>query len=369
MLCLSTDSSSTLATHIEQSAPADVLSADTTQPTRLVEGGYASWRRRRLRDESSRHPPERCCLFLRTPADARWGRDHRGRRRRADHEVPAEELVANLADEAGLPLAAAYDRERRVPRDNVKAINRQDRARRGRCRHRCTSPSAHARPPVCRRRSSGPMPRNASATYAWVCFVNASPNQMPPTAFLDWFAGPDGQSILASFGFGSPTRRSSGVLTARLTGLRMAYFRVPALRLDRPTGVSGPMRGGPDGMIWAHRLVCGASKEWSLTSAVAPTDKLHSSARTADQAMRPYHAVGDHPHGPGTHLWACQVLTSPVRGILCPSQGPFCQPSCQYPRGVSSRANRIRTTPGSTGRQARRTSPGTPWPRPRSPMR
>src|SRR5687768_6619184 len=42
-LTLSTDSSSTLATQIEQGAPADVfLSADTTQPARLVEGGFAT---------------------------------------------------------------------------------------------------------------------------------------------------------------------------------------------------------------------------------------------------------------------------------------------------------------------------------------
>ena len=44
---------------------------------------------------------------------------------------------------------------------------------------------------------------NVSATYAGVV-VNASANADAATAFLDWFAGPDGQSILASFGFGSP---------------------------------------------------------------------------------------------------------------------------------------------------------------------
>ena len=42
-LTISTDSSSALATQIEQGAPADVfLSADTTNPQKLVDGGFAS---------------------------------------------------------------------------------------------------------------------------------------------------------------------------------------------------------------------------------------------------------------------------------------------------------------------------------------
>src|SRR4029077_18619295 len=42
-LTVATDSSSTLETQIEQGAPADVfLSADTTNPKKLVDGGFAS---------------------------------------------------------------------------------------------------------------------------------------------------------------------------------------------------------------------------------------------------------------------------------------------------------------------------------------
>ena len=42
-LTISTDSSAALATQIEQGAPADVfLSADTTNPQKLVDGGFAS---------------------------------------------------------------------------------------------------------------------------------------------------------------------------------------------------------------------------------------------------------------------------------------------------------------------------------------
>jgi ABC-type glycerol-3-phosphate transport system substrate-binding protein len=35
--------------------------------------------------------------------------------------------------------------------------------------------------------------------------VKASPNQEAAADFLEWFAGPDGQAILAEFGFLPPT--------------------------------------------------------------------------------------------------------------------------------------------------------------------
>jgi molybdate transport system substrate-binding protein len=42
------------------------------------------------------------------------------------------------------------------------------------------------------------------AVYGGVV-VKASRNQDAAKAFLDWLAGPDGQAILASFGFLPPT--------------------------------------------------------------------------------------------------------------------------------------------------------------------
>ena len=41
---------------------------------------------------------------------------------------------------------------------------------------------------------------NVPATYAGVV-LKASANPDAATAFLDWLAGPDGQAILAGFGF------------------------------------------------------------------------------------------------------------------------------------------------------------------------
>jgi ABC-type Fe3+ transport system substrate-binding protein len=42
------------------------------------------------------------------------------------------------------------------------------------------------------------------ATYAGVA-INASKHLDAAKAFLDWFAGPDGQAILSGFGFLPPS--------------------------------------------------------------------------------------------------------------------------------------------------------------------
>ena len=47
-------------------------------------------------------------------------------------------------------------------------------------------------------------PANVPATYAGVV-VKASKNAAAAKAFLDWFAGPDGQAILGPFGFLPPS--------------------------------------------------------------------------------------------------------------------------------------------------------------------
>ena len=90
-LTLSTDSSAALETQIEQGAPADVfLSADTTNPQKLVDGGSRRRRRRRLRRQRADViAPDRQPGRPDDAARPRQGRrpGHRGRRRGADHEV------------------------------------------------------------------------------------------------------------------------------------------------------------------------------------------------------------------------------------------------------------------------------------------
>jgi ABC-type Fe3+ transport system substrate-binding protein len=49
-----------------------------------------------------------------------------------------------------------------------------------------------------------PETANVPATYAGVV-VKASRNAAAAKAFLDWFAGPDGQATLETFGFLPPS--------------------------------------------------------------------------------------------------------------------------------------------------------------------
>lgn len=205
-LTLSTDSSSTLATQIEQGAPADVfLSADTAQPTRLVEGGFAA-------GDAVTFATNMLTIIIpaggsdrvRTPADLATSGV---RIIAAADEVPitkyARQLVDNLASQSGYPVdfAAAYAANIASREDNVKAIVAKVELGEGdagivyvtdaRASGRVTAVDV-------------PDEANVPAPYAGIV-VKASPEQTAAKAFLDWFAGPAGQSILASFGFGPPS--------------------------------------------------------------------------------------------------------------------------------------------------------------------
>ena len=125
----------------------------------------------------------------------------------AGDEVPitkyATQLVENLAAEAGAPadFAAAYAANVVSKEDNVAAVRTKIELGEGdaadRLRHRCRR-VGQGRDDRGSRRSV-----NVPATYAGVV-VKASPNADAAHAFLDWFAGPDGQAILAEFGFLPP---------------------------------------------------------------------------------------------------------------------------------------------------------------------
>ena len=126
-LTISTDSSAALETQIEQGAPADVfLSADTTNPKKLVDkglaaGGPVTFAKNKLTVVVPTANP----AGLKTPADlARTGVKVVA----AGDEVPitkyANMLVANLSKEPGYPtdFAAAYARNVVSKEDNVKAV-------------------------------------------------------------------------------------------------------------------------------------------------------------------------------------------------------------------------------------------------------
>ena len=205
-LTISTDASSALETKIEQAAPADVfLSADTTNPQKLVDKGLAvapavTYAKNLLTVIVPTSNPAQ----IQTPADlAKTGVKIIA----AGDAVPitkyATQLVANLAKQPGYPanFQAAYTANIVSKEDNVKAVVAKIELGEGDASIvYVTDAKASSKVTTV----AVPDAANVVATYAGVV-VKASPNQAAAGAFLTWFAGPDGQAILASFGFLPPT--------------------------------------------------------------------------------------------------------------------------------------------------------------------
>jgi molybdate transport system substrate-binding protein len=204
-LTISTDSSAALETQIEQGAPADVfLSADTTNPQKLVDGGFASGAAVPFAGNKLTVivPPDNPAA-IQSPADlAKPGILIIA----AGDEVPitkyTTQLVENLAAEAGDPdgFAAAYAANVASKEDNVSAIVSKIELGEGDAGIVYVTDAAASDEvtPV-----EIPDSANVPATYAGVV-VGASPNQDAAAAFLDWLIRPDGQAIPSSFGFLPP---------------------------------------------------------------------------------------------------------------------------------------------------------------------
>ena len=271
-LTISTDSSSALETQIEQGAPADVfLSADTTNPQKLVDkgladGGPVDVRRQQADDRGP---------------DGQSGRHHVARptsRRPGSRSSPpattvpitkyATQLVANLAKQAGYPadFVAAYTANIVSREDNVKALIAKVELGEGDAGIVYVT-DAKASTKV--KTIDVPDSANVPATYDGVV-VKASRNAAAARAFLDWFAGPDGQAILGSLGFlpplviedvagrpagvgrrrGRPGRRArSGrwgerSLTA-LAALFALFLGLPVVTLVARAILDGSLRGRP----------------------------------------------------------------------------------------------------------------------------
>ena len=201
-LTVSTDSSAALEMQIEQGAPADVfLAADTTNPQKLVEGGFAAGDAVDFaRNELTVIVPKDNPGKISTPADlARSGVQVVA----AGDEVPitkyATQLVKNLAKVSGYPVdfQAAYDRNVVSKEDNVKAVVAKVGLGEGDAGIVYVT-DALASKDV----DTVPIPEGANvpATYAGVV-VKASPDADAAKAFLAWLAGPDGQAILKQSGF------------------------------------------------------------------------------------------------------------------------------------------------------------------------
>ena len=204
-LTISTDSSSALETQIEQGAPADVfLSADTTNPQRLVDEGLADGLAVPFAgNKLTIVVPTANPASISSPKDlAKPGVKVIA----AGDAVPiteyANQVVAKLATQPGYPssFVAAYAANVVSREDNVKAIVAKIELGEGDAGIVYVT-DARASTKVT---TVGiPDSANVPATYAGVV-VRASTNVGAAPAFLEWFAGPGGQAILAELGFLPP---------------------------------------------------------------------------------------------------------------------------------------------------------------------
>ena len=204
-LTISTDASSALATKIEQGAPADVfLSADTKSPQALVDKGLTDGPAVDFAgNKLTVIVPANNPAGITTPADlARAGVKVIA----AGDAVPittyATQLVDNLAKQPGYPadFAAAYAANTVSKEDNVKAIVAKIELGEGDAGIVYVTDAAASMKVAT---VGVPDSANVLATYAGVV-VKESPNAAAAQAFLAWFAGTDGQAILAGFGFLPP---------------------------------------------------------------------------------------------------------------------------------------------------------------------
>jgi molybdate transport system substrate-binding protein len=204
-LSISTDSSSALATKIEQGAPADVfLSADTSNPAELVDekltvGPAVDFAGNKLTVIVPSSDPARIASAA---GLARPGVKVVA----AGDAVPitryANEVVANLAREPGYPAdyQAAYQKNIVSREDNVKAVVAKLELGEG---DAALVYETDAKASTKVRTVDIPPAANVVATYAGVV-VTAAANPTAAAAFLTWLAGPDGQAILGGLGFLPP---------------------------------------------------------------------------------------------------------------------------------------------------------------------
>jgi molybdate transport system substrate-binding protein len=205
-LTISPGSSAALRTQIEEGAPADVfLSADTNNPKTLADAGLLDGQPVNFAGNT---------LTIITPTDNPAGiaspmdlAKDGVKIIAAGDEVPitkyATQAVANMAGLAGFPpgFAEAYANNIVSREENVRDVVGKLELGEGDAGIVYVTDA----------KASGkvgtvdiPAEANVPATYAGAV-IKASENPAAATAFLDWFAGPDGQAILAEFGFTAPT--------------------------------------------------------------------------------------------------------------------------------------------------------------------
>jgi molybdate transport system substrate-binding protein len=201
-LTISTDASSALETKIEQGAPADLfLSADAANPQKLVDAGLAD-------GAVVPFAGNRLTVIVPTgdPGHVATPKDLARPRVKvvaAGDGVPitkyAMQLVQKLASQPGYPadFAARYAANIVSREDSVAAVVAKIAQGEGDAAivYVTDAGTSNAVVPV-----AVPDDANVRATYAGVV-VKASHVVAAARALLGWLTGPDGQAVLASFGF------------------------------------------------------------------------------------------------------------------------------------------------------------------------
>jgi molybdate transport system substrate-binding protein len=205
-LAISTDSSAALETKIEQGAPADVLlSADMANPQKLVDKGLAAGSITKFAGNLLT-----VIVPMANPAGIQTAADLAKPGIKvitAGDTVPitkyATQLVANLARQPGYPadFVARYTANIVSKEDNVAAVVAKIELGEGDAGIVYVTDAKTSTKVTT---VAVPDAANVPATYGGVA-VKASPNVAAAQAFLAWLAGPDGQAILASFGFLPPS--------------------------------------------------------------------------------------------------------------------------------------------------------------------
>jgi molybdate transport system substrate-binding protein len=204
-LTIATDSSAALRVQIQEGAPVDVfLSADTSNPQTLVDGGVAA-------DSITPFAANTVALVvpadnpaaIRTPADlATPGVAIVA----AGAEVPISRYAAQVLDLlAPLPgyptdFAARYAANVVSEEDNVRAVLTKIESGDGDAGFVYRTDALASTQVL---DIEIPVEARVAATYTG-CVIADSVHVAEATAFLAWLAGADGQAILAEFGFVSP---------------------------------------------------------------------------------------------------------------------------------------------------------------------
>jgi molybdate transport system substrate-binding protein len=201
-ITVSTDSSTALETKIEQGAPADVfLSADMKNPQTLVDKGLAAGGVVKFAGNLlTVIVPTANPAAIKTPADlANAGIKVIACAAGVPIQKYTAALLDNLVKKAGYPadFAAKYAANVVSNEDNVGAIVVKVGLGEGDAGIVYVTDAKTSDKVT----SIGiPNGANVPATYGGVVVKRPS-SQTAATAFLTWLAGPDGQAILATFGF------------------------------------------------------------------------------------------------------------------------------------------------------------------------